>query len=381
MKYTKNINWFTLIEIMVSILIVSLVIIWWFQALSAITIWKAKIIQTVDTQKEAFYFTQKLFEMIKKWWTLDYEEYFNRKVINSPPVLYSSWHFAVASWFWNYWYGTTPTYWQWFYYCRSDNGSPTMWTGWCYDDLNLNTSWNSQDGFPQRYWEYSYQFIDYNSNFDGDWWMPWDEDWDGNIIWDDDDEYIWDWPEVFTSWTPYPELYLISWDKKKRTYFRWTVIKDPNAPSWEVCNINSNNNTISWNACLWTIEYIRFVWVDRGMDHDISTIDSTQNDWIIDTWIVDYDIDYTQPIAWDPSIKWIPLFSDYINVSEFKVYAYPNKNISYAWKNTNNSVNISPYIELKIKISPSWISRKKLKWVPKDIDYSMTINLTDIYSK
>lgn len=384
MKCNKWINWFTLVEIMIWILIVSMVILWWFQALSSVTIWKAKIIQTVDTQKEVFYFSEKLFEMIKKWWTLDYEEYFNREVIwNSS---YLSWHFDKKSWFWNYWNNWTvwtATYWNWFYYCISDNWLP-MWLNWCVSDfntLNSNLQWKQQ-----RYGQYSYQFIDYNSNYYSDGWTPWDEDGDWKIIWDDDDEFIWDWPEVFWSWSFSPELYLISWDKTKRTYFRWTVVPDPNKPSWINCNINSTTNIITWSWCIWTIEYTTLLWKDWGNDHDLANIDAnnTQNDWIIDTWIVDPEIAldsvWKEIIAWK-SIVWVPLFSEIINVEKFDVYAYPNKNLSYAWKNTDPSVNLSPYIVLKMKIWPSWISKKKLRWTPKTIDFSMTINLSDIYSK
>lgn len=135
MKKQKKL-WFTLVEIMLGILIVSIVIIWWFQAFSSVMIWKSRLIQETDIQKESFYFTQRLFEMIKMWWTIDFEEYFNRKVIWN--TTFSSWHFLEPSWFWNFgswWSVWNSTFWDWFYYCRSwSSDTENMWTGWCYDN-------------------------------------------------------------------------------------------------------------------------------------------------------------------------------------------------------------------------------------------------------
>lgn len=368
---------FTLVEIMVWILIVSMVLIWWFQALSAVTVWKVKLIQKVDMQKESFYFTEKLFEMVKEWGTLDYEEYFNRNVIWN--TLYSSWHYSVVSWlgnYWKWWLVWSTNYGNASYECISiDNSNIMTWTG-CVTIYNSGSI--DYNGEQQRYWEYNLQFIDYNSNYDSD---LWDENGDWNIKWDDDDEFIWDWPIVFSSWTYMPELYLLSWNKQVRTYFRWSVNQDPNATTWNNCTFDTNNNiTGSW--CLWTVEYIRLLWKDWWIDHDSLINDSTQNDWIIDTWIIDPEINWwAVAIAWSWITNWIPLFSDAINVSEFKIYSYPNKDLNLAWKNADKSINVSPYTFIKIKLKPSWITKKKIWWDWEELDFSMTINLSDMYSQ
>ncbi len=377
MKQSKTQNAFTLIEIMIWILIVSIIMIWAFQALSAVTIWKVRLIQKTDIQKESFYFTQKLFEMIKKWGTIDYEEYFNRKVIWN--TTFSSWHFDELSWFWNFWTWWiiwTDTYWWGFYYCLSWDWTK-MWTGGCYNNsLNNNSfdfSWHQQ-----RYWQYSLQFVDYNSNFDGD---SWDEDNDWRFAWDDDDEYLWDWPTVFIGWVDLTELYLLSWDKKTRTIFRWNVEKDVYSSDSALCTLDANN-IVTWSGCIWTIEYLKLDWKDWGMNHDSwDSSDNTTFDGLIDTWVVNSEFDWWLDVAWSTSINWVPLFPKTINVSEFKVYAYPNKNIWFAWNNNESSVNISPYIVLKFKLKPSWISRRKIHWEWQELDFSMTINLSDVYSQ
>jgi len=381
-KFLKNKFAFTLIEIMVWIIIVSLIILWWFQALSAITIWKARIIEKVDIQKEGFYFTEKLFEMIKKWWTLDYEEYFNRMVIWN--TTYSSGHFEYPSWFGNFWsWGTvwTSTYWDIFYYCISwDWYSNKIIDSWCYNN-SLNTYWESVDWKHQRYWQYSFQFIDYNSNYNIDIWSLWDENGDGNIKWDDDDEYIWNWPAVFWTGIELPELYLISWNKKERLMFRWSLQLDDKAPVWSTCIVDSNNN-VTGSGCIWTVEYIKLIWKDYWFDHNISILDKSQNDWIVDTWIIDPEISWwVEEIAWKNNTPWVELFSNSISVSEFKTISYPNKDIIYSWKDTNKSVNISPYTVLKLSLEPSWLYKRKMIWNRDKMNFSMTINLTDLYSQ
>jgi len=373
---------FTLVEIMVWILIVSIVMVWWFKALTAITIWKAKLIQKTDIQKESFYFKEKLFEMIKKWWIIDYEEYFNRKVIWN--TTYSSWHFLVNSWYGNFWkWGIvwSNTYWDWFYRCRSWIWvlNKMQWE-WCYNNT-LNEYWADLLWEQQRYWEYSFQFIDYNSNFDNDGAILWDEDWDGKLVWDYDDEYLWDWPSVFSGWIDLTELYLISWDKKKRTLFRWNVSLDPDAPSWSTCWFIANSNILTGTWCIWNIEYLLLDWKDLWMNHSGSW--SSYLDWVIDTWMIDKNLSsWSNIIAWvNNKDYWVPLFSDSINVSEFKVYAYPDKDIKNAWESLDPKENISPYVFLKITLKPSWITRKKIKWAGEELDFSMTINLSELYSK
>ena len=383
MKLQKGIKAFSLIEILVWIMIISIVIIWWFQSLTAVTIWKVRIIQQTDIQKESFYFTEKLFEMIKKWGTLDYEEYFNRSIIwNST---YSG-HFDKPSWFWNFWSWLTLVPWTdfgWgFYYCISDIGTK-MWTGWCVDNPNFNSATYDFSSDQQRYWEYSFQFIDYNSNKDSDYhatncptWIKWDENCDWNIINDDDDEYLWNWPEVFNAWEIIPELYLISWYKNLRTLFRWSVKLDINA-WWNLCDIEN----ATWSWCIWTVEYLKLEWRDFWMDHDDNLPDSTQYDWVNDTWLIHSDFQWWGDVAWISDINWVSLFPETINVTEFNVRAYPNKDLWLAWNSDDISLNVSPYVIVNLKLKPSWQSRSKIKWEWKELDFSMTINLSEIYSQ
>ncbi len=364
-------NWFTLVEIMIWILIFSIVIIWWFKAYSWVLVWKIKLIESTDIQKQAFYFSEKFFEEIKKWWTIDYEEYFNRTVVWTD---ISNGHYKYPTWFWNYWKDWvlkkdwTNNYWKSIYHCRSNNWT-SMWTWWCVSNFHV---WNfSYSGSYQRYNEYSLQFIDLNSNFDDDkdnnWnTLLWDEDWDWVRYWDDDDEYLWIWPVAF-QWNEVNEIYLISANKIKRTYFRWRTFPD----EWK--------NTEKRG----TIEILKLEWKDWWRDHIFWWPWPTQSDWIVDTWIFDKNFTgWSEIIAWsDWKNYWQPLFWKNINVSDVRFYLYPNKDLSLSWKDLDSKINISPYLKIKMTLSPSYNARKWFKWKIPKIKINTTINLTDIYSR
>jgi len=379
---------FTIIEILIWILVSSIIIIAWFQSITYVMVWKVKLIESTNIEKEAFKFSQKFFEEIKSWGLIDYEEYFNRKVINwddTWSAIYSSWHFIKSTWFWNYWVDgdiSTWNYWKWFYYCRSWNWNKMTWI-WCV--RSFNTEWNSVLKTPQRYGQYSFQFIDYNSN--NDWDNPlWDENWDGNIIWDDDDEHLWKGPNVFETGTGVTELYLISADKTKRTLFRWTVKEDNyNKPSTATCNTLDWWKTYSWSWCLGTIEFLRLEWRDWGEKHDKDTASTWLYDWVIDTWLINKDFaghsDYSNPIiAGEGNIDsyWMPLFPDSISVKSFDIIAYPNKDIEKAWKEELSE--LSPYVRLKITLTPSWKVKARIRWKIPEFNISTTVNLTELFS-
>jgi type II secretory pathway pseudopilin PulG len=386
MLFRRNTKAFTLVEILLWILIVSVVMVSAFQALSSIGIWKIRLIQKTQTQKQALYFSEKLFEMIKYGGTIDFEEYFNRKVVNTnnpATVIYWSWHYIRPTGFGNFWItgvvGTSnykmppiPPVEAEFYYCQSPNGGPLIWSDWCYSS-HIST-WN-----PQTYGQYSFQFIDYNSDSDA----SWDEDGDWDFRWDDDDEFLWEWPEVFAIWTDVKELYLINWVKRERTYFRYNVWLDPYAPNGSTCTSSNSGATYTWTGCLWTIEYLKLEWRDWWLDHNSWSWDTTQNDGVIDTWVISPEFTWgAEIIAWSNTVDyWQPLFPENINVTEFKVFPHPNIDTDRAWKLADIDKNVAEYVRLQLSMKAGWKDRRKLQWTPKEYKLSTTINLTDIFTR
>jgi hypothetical protein len=210
-----------------------------------------------------------------------------------------------------------------------------------------------------------------------------DHDGDGNIIWDDDDENLGFWPSVFEFGTPLKELYLISWDKRRRTIFRWNIKQDENAPP----SLSCEPDNWVFDACIWTIEFLRLTWEDWWMDHinNSKDWDWTEYDWVIDTWRID-----TQFASWDSKkraeldgAEWFrqALFPSTINITDFNIFVYPNKDYRNAWKEAESVTNLSPYIMLNYKMKPSWLARKQTKIEWKEVTINSTINLTDIFSK
>lgn len=382
----KAYTWFSLIEILVGILIVSIVMVAAFQTLSAVGVWKTKIIEKTKVEKQAYFAGEKFFEMIKKWWTIDYEEYWNRSSYHTG---YSSGHFDRVSGFWNFWKDGIlwDTVYGWRQYnCLSKDGV-SMWNAWCLRDFNASFDlWSTHNDYswdPQRYTQYLRQFIDRNSDADAD---GWNEDGDaaGSIIDDDDDLHIGIWPQAFT-WgsTDVGELYLINAEWDVRTFFRWNVSVDTDAPPSETCDVTTNPEKPVWNACLGTIEFLKLKWEDYWYNHSgaLDTWDGSQWDGIIDTWNIhpDFLTGTTDIVASSVSYDyWQPVFPNSIHVSDVEFYLYPNKAAEYSWRDTDASLEVSPYLQLKLTLQPSWKEKRKIRWATPSVDIVTTIQLSDL---
>lgn len=375
-------SWFSLVEIIIGILIVSIVMVSAFSVLWSIWISKTKLIERTQVERQAYFASERFFEMIKRWWTIDYEEYWNRFSYNTA---YSNWHFTNQSGFWNYWNNGNPWTTVWWYGWRQYNclskNTDNMWTSWCLTDYNVTLDgWSSHDDYtwePQRFTQYSRQFIDRNSDEDAD---GWDENGDGSVIDDDDDLFLWIGPEAFPNWVDVGELYLISNEWTERTLFRWNVWLDPDRPTWTVCTWTQN---MTWTWCLWTIEFLKLVWEDFGYDHsDLSDdTDGSQWDGVIDTWFIhpDFLTGSTSVIADSNTYSyWQPIFPNTINVSDVEFYLYPNKDTEYSWRDSDVSIEVAPYLQLKMNLQPSWSQKRKVRWEIPVVEVATTIQLTDL---
>ena len=363
---------FSLVEILIGILIISWVMVAAFWALSSVWIWKVKLIEKTNIEKQTYYMAEKFFEMVKKWGTLDYEEYWNRTSFNTT---FWSWHYVNDSGFWNN--GIV-------YYCLCKNGTK-MPNTWCLNDFNITSNSAvtnlNRANTQQIYNRYKYQFIDYNSDADGD---LWDEDGSAeaniNFLWDDDDLYLGQWPAAFP-WNRVWELYLISPDGTQRTFFRWNVESDPFAPTWSTCTGTQN---MVGDGCLGTIEFLKLKWIDNGYDHGVYAwnVDGWlwDADGEIDTWLIDDEFDpwTTWVLAWGATSYWQKIFPDTLNVMNVEFYAYPNKSIEYAWKESAPEYQIAPYIKIKMTLSPSWKQKRKIVGEIPEVDFVTTISLTDL---
>ncbi|MDA9129100.1 prepilin-type N-terminal cleavage/methylation domain-containing protein [Candidatus Gracilibacteria bacterium] len=373
MKYTKS--GFSLIELLVGILIVSFIMIAGFQSLSAVGIAKVKLIEKTRIEKEAYFASERFFELIKKGGSIDYEEYWNRYSYNTD---YVSGHFENPTGFGNFGPTGNPqstNFGAGLYYCESGN-SVSMGVSGCLEDFNnLNTVKNrNYRNSPQRFGQYELQFIDHNSDSDA----SGDEDSDGNIVGDADDLYLGIGPEAFLTNTDIGELYLINSEGNERTYFRWNVGIDSEAPTGSGC---SGDQIMTGDACLGTIEFLKLVGSDSGYDHQ-NTGGAGDNDGIVDTWYIHPDFTNTPNtpiIAGNNSENyWQSVFSDTIHVSHAEFYLFPNKDLDSSWRDTSSSIKVAPYVQLHLKLQPSWKEKKKIKGAVPTTEIQTTLQLLDI---
>jgi prepilin-type N-terminal cleavage/methylation domain-containing protein len=387
----RNKKGFTILELMVSMTLFAMIITSVILAVQSLMIARTKTLNRVALLEELYFFSEQLFTGIKDGWTLDYEEYWNRKAIW---VATQSGHYQDPTWLGNYWQGGSLgsyTYGASLYLCRSNSGT-TMWTGWCLTDNNnggssylvgspLNFSWASQ-----RYGEYLAQFTDYNGNIDDE-----DGDASGSIIGDDDDRLTGDVPDVFTG--AVQELYLINKWAKTRTYFRWNIAQDPNnlAISCFPIPMTASWKLLTGSGCVGNIQVLKTKWLDFGFTHSGVTTDRTAYDGIIDTWACVEKTQCTGATLLDTSIlatwrdaEWVNLFPATINIKYLSLQVYPTKDPWLSWSapdaiqwSTQISPFIHPYVRLNLEMWFSAGKRRTLRNEDPTISISTSVSLSD----
>jgi len=124
---------FTLIEMMLSITIFAIIIMMAFDAMSNIGILRTRVSSRLDLNNEIYSAIEKFTDIIKTGGDIDYEEYWNRRVMGTNT---SSGHYAVFSGFGNYGSGGgLANYGDGMYYCVSGSGTQ-MGTGGCLTGFN-----------------------------------------------------------------------------------------------------------------------------------------------------------------------------------------------------------------------------------------------------
>lgn len=304
----KKIKWYTLLEVIMSIVIFSLLV----GSIISIYIniktadgsvaWKRLIISEASD----------LFDSIHEAaidYTIDYEEYFNKE-----NLCYSSYYdceFDFSS------YGNS---WE-RYYCVSWLDTPLPITPqWYRIYPRDNNNYGCISWWYQKYWEYDFQHWKL---------ITW---WNLNSI-----ENSWanqrNWPIAINNNTWLSYLYLISNDKTERYYIR--RVQDENSR--------------------WKIQALRLVWFDAWSGHDFDSWWAF--DWFIDTracdtakWFIcqGNDLDwYKLPVS--DNDWWVDVTSYKVNVKNFTVDVFPKKD-PYLAKYDDNEL-MDPYIKISITLS------------------------------
>jgi hypothetical protein len=119
------------------------------------------------------------------------------------------------------------------------------------------------------------------------------------------------------------------------------------------------------------------------MNHDKNIQDMWTYDGVIDTWLIHKDFRGVneQISGTDNKNYWVQLFPDTMNVTSFKIYVYPNKDLNMSWRDNDININVSDYARIQLSILPSRETKRKLQGKQKEINFSTTIALSDMFSK
>lgn len=376
-------RWFSLIEMLIVVVIVSLV----FTIVLAFYFDIMRIRVEVEARqallKNSYTIFEKLNILIKDY-TIDYEEYFNRSIVWCDGVwgAWFTWNVGdnwICDRFTHFWNSSLVNPWDGItdrskYFCSSqvqENSPNLVYNGWT-DVTNWLWCWSEAwNWLIQPYWSYGRQFWDMRDDVDSESWL----------VGDDDDEDLWNWPDAINDNESVQELYLISKNKRDRILIRRNKTLEGD---WD-------KDWTTWNSDidrLYSLQMIKLKWFDAWNDH---SFDDWTNvwmfDWDIDTWTCNawegYMCNWTINIWWwynDYKISnsiddwWVNMFWHDVTISEWDMKIYPTKdgNLSY----NDNSVQINPYVEIHIQTRLYW---EPWSWrVSTDIleEYSLDLQTT-----
>lgn len=372
---------FSLIEILISVTLLSWLLIVWFSAFGDLWKLKNKIVVGMDTYEQLSMSTDLFFTTLKQSGTIDYEEYFNRSTLG---LTLSDWHYIIPSGFWNYGSGGiigSDVFWSGAYLCRSGSGI-TMADAGCFLSGSLNTAGIAQTGIMQRYGSYQSQFMDYNSDASpdsaGGSVGPGDQNADGNITGDDDDEDLWKGPAAFSGIVH--ELYLIkkTSTRTERNIFRLRVERDPDAPLFMDCDVDSWTGS----GCIGRLEMLQLVGRDYGSSHGLPVFATgAVFDGKIDTWECadGYYCSLPSGVSWHylptgTDSEWVSLLWPDINVQSLEFQPAPTTDISLAWKDPN-AVAQNAHVRIKMQVWYGWKKKKILSGKIPTVTITTMVNL------
>jgi len=322
---------------------------------------------------ENTYYMVERVNLLLKDYTVDYEEYFNRKNVGCD-----SWYQTNFLWnVWINWYcdnftaywnnnNLSSNTWVWqTYFCSSTTGY-SIWSEYVIKNSgDLLTWWWCLSSWYQAYWQYYFQFVDMKNDSDSVGWVVGD--------WDDTD--IWQWPNAIVNATGVKEIYLTSPDKKNRVFIRRRLLW-----SWD---FDWNGSISGDNEYLYTLEILKLKAFDAWNKHNFNiAISSGVYDSNTDTRACDYSQWFTCSWTWIGNVySWyrlpanqndwrVSLFDNSITVSEWNVIVYPTIDPDYWWMNDN--VQINPYFTVYIKTKLySWVWQKRLAESTKNFEFAL----------
>lgn len=170
-----------------------------------------------------------------------------------------------------------------------------------------------------------------------------------NEVWDSDDRDLGEWPLAIGDPWKVQELYLISHDKNRRLYLR------KNLKTYKDMNWKTSTG--------YTIQILKLRGFDAGEAHNFDAENDNQvYDGKIDTWACDYWQQFL--CSWGPIPNyngyqlpkdkddgWVDLFDENLNIINWNIQISPIKNPDYAWAEEDYQINPLIQISLTSKLN------------------------------
>ncbi len=94
-KHNRN-AWFTLIEVLVSVVLSGMILWTAYGAFQGIMKSQVRLSGVISIQRNLFYLNEKLGTLIHSGWSVDYEEYFNRRILGYDKNFSPSWIWSFS---------------------------------------------------------------------------------------------------------------------------------------------------------------------------------------------------------------------------------------------------------------------------------------------
>lgn len=336
---------FTLLEVIIAITSFFVLLVAIINIYTKMMKLKYNIQARTNITQDAYFVVEKINLLLKDY-TIDYEEYFNRKNIGcdsyTTTFTRDTWPNGYCDLFTAYGNNNAingiETNERKLYFCSSVIDESTPYT--VIQEPNIQYgSWCLSTG-QQSFGQYFWQFRDVKKDVDsvaGAW----------N---DDDDENVLKWPIAIEDTNDVQELYLISQNGTSRIFIRRALLE-----SGDRNNDGLTGETDSEK--LYTLQILKLKWFDAGNNHDFDINNSSGvYDGEIDTRACDYAqgficngsgingiySGYNLPL--DENDGRVNLFQKNITISNRNISISPNKNPQYALAEDNAQIN--PYFTL-----------------------------------
>jgi len=379
-------KWFTLLEVIIAITSFFLLLAVIMNIYTKMIRLKYNIQAKTNVIQDSYFAIEKINLLLKDY-TLDYEEYFNRKNVGcdnyTEPFTRNVWTNGYCNLFTAYGnydnIDQTPSTKRKIYFCSSTINPEEFTPQRVIFNPNIQNWSGCLNTGQQSFGQYSQQFRDVKNDVD-------------SILWawnDDDDENIMKWPSAIDDATGVQELYLISQDGKSRIFIRRALIESG----------DRNNDGTPWSGDSekrYTLQILKLKWFDAGDNHDF---DVNTSSWVYDGKIDTRACDYAQGFicnwsgisnlySWyklpsDQDDGWVNLFQKNITISDRNITIYPTKNSQYALAEDN--IQINPYFTINFTSKLYGQIRQKRLGIQNIDDFQLslqtTFNTKNFYTK